>query len=68
VYNAKSQTFLMAVSLYIKAVDEEFCNFTVQSQVHMEMQGFLHAMSYQLEIHSYGLRFLDAEDEGTMII
>jgi hypothetical protein len=67
VYNAMSQKFLMAVSLWIKTVDEEFCNFIVQSEVYVEMQVFLDVMPCQL-VNNYGPGFLDHEDEGTMIV
>jgi hypothetical protein len=63
VYNAMSQKFVVAVSVWIKTVDMEYWNFCVQSEVYVELP----FVPCQL-ISSYSLGLPGPEDEGGTII
>jgi hypothetical protein len=67
VYNAMSQKFGVAVSVWIKTVDKGYWNFCVKSEVYVEMPFVFYVIPCQL-ISSYGLGLPGPEDEGTMIV
>ena len=66
VYNAMSQKFVMAVSVWIKTVDKEYWNFCVQSEVYVEIPVVLDVIPCWL-ISVYSLGLPGPEDEDTMI-